>query len=272
MSDLDAGFADLPAVRRRRPRPRHVVFAALCLAWLVVLVLLRFADVTDHLYSAAVKDPVRHPPEGPVIVAPADGTVLYVTRVEQGVAPQVIKRGVPVPLFDLVKTEPGAVFRPGYLVGIYMNTFGVHVNRVPNHGVVRRQLVFNGPHMDMTRAETKIILAEMVPGLVSLHKLLGLAPHGTENDHDFVLKSARETLVIEDERGVNLYVVRIADYFVGKTLTWVRPGQRVERSQKLGLITWGSQADLFIEETLGLRMEVEVGDYVYGGETVLATY
>jgi phosphatidylserine decarboxylase len=103
---------------------------------------------------------VRHPPEGLVIVAPADGTVQQVTRVERGVAPQVIKRGVPVPLVDLVKTEPGAVFRPGYLVGIYGNTFGVHVTRVPNHGVVPRPLVFNGPHMDMTRAETKIILAD----------------------------------------------------------------------------------------------------------------
>ena len=38
------------------------------------------------------------------------------------------------------------------------------------------------------------------------------------------------------------------------------------------MITWGSQTDLFIEETPGMQIEVRVGDYVYGGETVLATY
>jgi phosphatidylserine decarboxylase len=249
-----------------------VVFAAATGTLLVIAVLLRFAAVTDYLGHAAVRDPVRASPAGPVIVAPADGTVLYVKRAEGGVIPEVVKRGVPVPVVDLVKTEPAQGFRDGYLIGIYMNTFGVHVNRIPNHGVVKRQLVFNGPHMDMTPAEVKIILTELVPGLVTVRKILGLSPYATDDDHEFVLKSARETLVVEDERGVNLYIVRIADYYVGKTLTWVRPGEDVVRGQKMGMITWGSQTDLFIEESGELQVEVDVGDYVYGGETVLATY
>jgi phosphatidylserine decarboxylase len=249
-----------------------VVFAVATGTLLLIAVLLRFAAVTDYLGHAAVRDPVRVSPAAPVIVAPADGTVLYVKRVEGGVVPEVVKRGVPVPIVDLVKAESAQGFRDGWLIGIYMNTFGVHVNRVPNHGVVKRQLVFNGPHMDMTAAETKIILTAMVPGLATLRKMLGLSPYATEDDHDFVLKSARETLVVEDERGVDLYVVRIADYYVGKTLTWVRPGQKVVRGQKMGMITWGSQTDLFIEETPGLKVEIDVGDYVHGGETVLATY
>jgi phosphatidylserine decarboxylase len=258
--------------RTRRIGPRHVVFATAVGTLLLVAVLLRFAVVTGYLGHAAVRDPVRVSPAGPVIVAPADGTVLYVKRVEGGVVPEVVKRGVPVPIVDLVKAQPAQRFRDGYLIGIYMNTFGVHVNRIPNHGVVKRQLVFNGPHMDMTSAEVKIILTEMVPGLVTARKILGLSPHATDDDHDFVLKSARETLVVEDERGVDLYIVRIADYYVGKTLTWVRPGQSVARGQKMGMITWGSQTDLFIEETPGLEVEIEVGDYVHGGETVLASY
>jgi len=260
------------AVRRRRLRLRHVVFAGATALLLLIAILLRFAAVTDYLYHAAVKDPVRVSPAGPVIVAPADGTVLYVKRVEGGVVPEVVKRGVRVPIIDLFKTQPEHGIKDGYLIGIYMNTFGVHVNRIPNHGTLTRQHVFNGPHMDMTSAEIKIILSEMVPGLVSLRKMLGMSPYQTESDHDFVLKSARETLVMQDERGVNLYIVRIADYYVGKTLTWVSPGQSVARGQKMGLISWGSQTDLFIEETPGLRVEVDVGDYVYGAETVLATY
>jgi len=124
----------------------------------------------------------------------------------------------------------------------------------------------------MTAAETRIILTGLLPGLVTLKKLLGLSPFGIEGEADFVLKSARETLVLEDERGKKLYVVRIADYYVGKILTWVQEGERVERGQRMGLISWGSQTDLYVEETPGLRMVVEVGDYVYGGESVLATY
>ena len=59
--------------------------------------------MTDYLYHAAVKDPERTPPAGNVIVAPADGRVLYVREVRDGTVPEVVKRGVPVPLADHVK-------------------------------------------------------------------------------------------------------------------------------------------------------------------------
>ena len=38
------------------------------------------------------------------------------------------------------------------------------------------------------------------------------------------------------------------------------------------MITWGSQTDLLIEDSPGLAVTVDVGDYVYGGDTVVATY
>jgi phosphatidylserine decarboxylase len=126
--------------------------------------------------------------------------------------------------------------------------------------------------MDMTAAETRIIVSQLIPGLVSLRKLFGIPPHDIENEADFILQSARETLEIEDERGAHLYVVRIADYYVGKILTWVGEGEQYERGEKIGMITWGSQTDLFIEETTGLQITVDAGDYVYAGETVVAQY
>jgi phosphatidylserine decarboxylase len=241
-------------------------------ALVAIVALLRLASVTDYVYHALVKDPERRPPEGRVVVAPADGTVLYVRRIADGVVPEVVKRGVPVPIVEHAKsTSPGA-FGDGWLVGIYMNTQGVHVNRMPDHGTIVRRIVWNGPHMDMTRAETRIILREMVPGLVTLRKLLGLAPHGLGDEADFVTKSARETLVIEDARGLPMYVVRIGDYWVGKILTWVAEGQKVPRGERIGMISWGSQTDLFVSDSPGLEIAVGVGDYLYGGETVVATY
>ena len=153
-----------------------------------------------------------------------------------------------------------------------MNSDSVHINRAPIAGVLRERIVFNGPHMHMTQAETKIILTQLVPGWVSLKKLLGLPPYDIEDEADFVLKSARETLVIEDVRGTDVYLVRIADYSVGKILTWVDEGEQLSTGQKVGMITHGSQTDVCFEETPGLSIKVHVGDFVYGGETVLATY
>lgn len=248
------------------------LFAAGVLLLLVLLALLRLTVATDYLNHALVKDPEREAPSGRVLVSPADGTVLYVKEIYKGVIPDVVKRGVPVPLVAHLKTEPLRPFERGYLIGIYMNTQGVHVNRIPNRGIVRKQIIFNGPHMNMTRAELKIIWTQMIPGLATLKKLLGMEPYGFGDDADFILQSARETLVVEDERGAYLYIVRIADYWVGKILTWVTEGEAVERGQRFGLISWGSQTDLFIEATPGLQITAEVGQYLYGGESVVATY
>ncbi len=256
----------------RKRRLPSVVFVAGLLLLFAVAILLRLAFATDYAYHALVKDPERTIPAGKVIVAPADGTVLYVQRVNDGVAAEVVKRGVSVPLEEHLKTEPGQKLGSGYLIGIYMNTQGVHVNRIPNKGKVVEQRIFNGPHMNMTKAEVDVITKQLIPGRASVRKALGLSPWEIEEDADFVLKSARETLVLQDERGAKLYVVRIADFYVGKILTWVQPGASVERGARMGMITWGSQTDLFIEETSGLKVTASVGEYVYGGETVVATY
>jgi phosphatidylserine decarboxylase len=257
-------------VWRRRLAWVALIWGGITLAGLFVLI--RLSVVTDYLYHALVKDPERVPPPGRVIVAPADGTVVYVRRVSGGVIPEVVKQGVAVPLVDHLKFDPGGPFPEGWLIGIFMNTQGVHINRVPDTGRVKRQFIFNGPHLDMTAAEREIVLTQLLPGRVTLNKLLGRPPFDISDKADFVLRSARETLVLEDARGCDMYLVRIADYYVGRILTWVKVGDAVARGQKLGMITWGSQTDLFFAESPGMEIKVEEGQYVYGAETILATY
>ena len=96
-------------------RVAWALFAVGLVALITLLVLLRLTIVTDYLYHATVKDPERHAPAGNVIVAPADGTVLYVTRVTNGMIPQVVKRGVPMdcrhPLAE-AESLPGKTVRP----------------------------------------------------------------------------------------------------------------------------------------------------------------
>jgi phosphatidylserine decarboxylase len=247
------------------------LFALGIFVLLAIFLLLRFSIATDYMYHAMVKDPERNAPPGPVIVSPADGTILYVKSVRSGVIPEVVKKGVAVPLSEHLKMKP-ALFRDGYLIGIFMNTQGVHINRVPNDGVITGRHIFNGPHMDMTETEKEVIMAQLIPGLLSARKALGFPPFAIRDKADYILKSARETMIIKEDRGTKMVIVRIADYYVGKILTWVKAGNHVARGQKLGMITWGSQTDLFVESSSGFTIKAHVGDHVYGGKTVLATY
>ena len=237
-----------------------------------VFLLLRLTFVTDYFYHATVKDPVRVIPGGDNIVSPADGTVLYVKPIADGVVTEVVKRGVPIPLGELIKADPGSVMKQGVLIGIYMNTESVHINRVPVDGVFLRRIIFNGPHVSMMEMDKALILTQLVPGLATAKKLLGMDPFGVEENGDYILKSARETSILEDRRGSAVYVIRIADYWVGKILTWIEEGQTVEKGQKMGMITWGSQVDICFERTPEMVLHVEPGDYVYAGETILASH
>ena len=250
----------------------YITFGLGIVILIAVLLLLRFSFVTDHMYSALVKDPERVIPQGRVIVAPADGIVVYVKRVDNGVVPEIVKRGVSIPVEDDLKTTLERPMEEGVLIGIYMNTFGVHINRIPLEGELIRKTIFSGPHMEMTKAETKIIVTQLVPGWIAFKKLLGLPPYAIENDADFMLKSARETLTFKDVRDHYIYVTRIADYYVGKILTWVNETEHVETGQKLGMITWGSQTDVLIESSPGLEITIKPGDMVFGGESVIAIY
>jgi phosphatidylserine decarboxylase len=237
-----------------------------------VLLLLRLSVVTDYFYHALVKDPPRHIPDGNNIVSPADGIILYVKNIQDGIIPEVVKKGVIIPLKELIKDAPARPIKKGYLIGIYMNVETVHITRVPVDGTYIKQIVFNGPHMSMSEQEKTVILTAMIPGLVTIKKLLGLDPFSIEKHGDYILKSARETSVFKDSRGMFVYVIRIADFWVGRILTWIEEGQEVKKGQKMGMITWGSQVDICFEDSPGLKVNAKVGDYVYAGETILASY
>ena len=253
-------------------RWRYLPWLALLISLLLLLALFRFSQVTGFLGNALVKDPERAIPAGNVVVAPADGTVLYVREIRDGIIPQVVKQGVSVPVFQHLKFSPIRPVRHAYLIGIYMSTQGVHINRAPLAGEVVGRHVFNGPHMDMTATETTVILTQMIPGWIELKKWLGLAPFAIEQDADYILKSARDVIAIRDSRDRFSYLVRIADYSIGRILTWVVPGQQLATGERLGMITWGSQTDLLIESSPGMSIEIDAGDQVRGGESVLARY
>jgi phosphatidylserine decarboxylase len=106
-----------------------LVVAAAGVVFLAIWALWRFHFVN--------RDPDRTPPAGAVngVLAPADGTVLYVRRVEGEEAPIVVKQGWPVPFCKFIGRT--GILGPGCLMGIFMHPSIIHVNRAPIAGTVR---------------------------------------------------------------------------------------------------------------------------------------
>lgn len=204
-----------------------------------------------HLFN---RDPERTPPEGAVngVLCPADGTILYVRRVEAEEAPIAIKRGRPVPFSRFVGRT--GVRGPGYLVGIFMHPTSVHVNRAPITGTVHAIQYEAGSNLPMN--------------LTWIRVHLRLRPY--ERDATHLLSNERNFILISNHR-MWVCLVQIADFFVNRIDCWVKEGEAVNQGQRLGRIRFGSQVDLFFPAVEGLRLNASVGQKVRAGVDLLAS-
>ena len=62
----------------------------------------------------------------------------------------------------------------------------------------------------------------------------------------------------------------IAGRITRRILPWVEQGEAIERSERIGMIQFGSRCDLYLPLTA--KVHVEVGDKVKGGETIVASF
>lgn len=65
-------------------------------------------------------------------------------------------------------------------------------------------------------------------------------------------------------------VVQIAGLIARRTIPWVREGAVCARGERLGMIAFGSEVDLYLPPSV--RLEVRPGDRVRAGESVLGTW
>lgn len=201
------------------------------------------------------RDPPRSPErEGGVIVAPADGRVVYIKRVQDGeVCAEKLGERIPLPEITGVDS-PG---RTGWAIGIYMSPLDVHYNYCPYPSTVeavhRRPSAVNLPMLDVWEYIRVVWLRRMVDMFARRYHL--------ENE--------RNTILL-DADGLKMAVVLIADKFVSKIKCFVQEGEQLPYSRKLGFIERGSQVDLVLFAD-DVDFEVEVNRQVYGGKTVIAT-
>lgn len=224
---LAAVVVSAPAFSRDRTDAEKAGFI-----WLLAMVM-AFGLLAYRFY----RDPERRPPaRTDAIVSPADGTVIYVRRSENGVLPFSTKNGRDYKLSELTKTPLRT--EDAVVVGISMSFLDVHVNRTPCSG----RVAFRG-HF---------------PGLF-----------GSLRHSEVIFENERATTVIEND-GYQVAVVQIASRLVRQIAVFVREGQDVALGERLGVIRLGSQVDVVLPERKNLRIAVKPGDRVRAGESIIA--
>jgi phosphatidylserine decarboxylase len=139
----------------------------------------------------------------------------------------------------------GKVFEDRFLrrealkVSIFMNVFNVHVNRVP----------FAGEITNIHYEKGKFLAAN-------------LDKASRDNEQNAV--------VLRLADGEALAFVQIAGLIARRIDCWVKPGDRVERGERFGMIRFGSRVDLYAPATS--RLAVANGQQVKAGESIVCYY
>jgi phosphatidylserine decarboxylase len=121
-------------------------------------------------------------------------------------------------------------------ISIFLNVFDVHVNRSPVSGIVKVVEYREGEFLNAMKPESV------------LHN--------------------EQTLVVIDAGDYTVSFKQIAGLLARRIVCNVKPGDRVERGQRVGLIKFGSRVDVLLPAEAELK--VKTGARVRGGTSVLA--
>jgi phosphatidylserine decarboxylase len=189
------------------------------------------------LFWRFYRDPDREPPPGDkTIVSPADGKIIYIKEATDGQLPVSDKNGKKYPLDDLVRSA--ILTPPGTLIGISMNFLNVHVNRSPIAGKIVASKPINGKFISLRNKEA-------------------------------VFQNERRLTII-DNGNLKVGVLQIASRLVRNIVSFVNEGCEVKKGDRIGIIRFGSQVDLYIPHSQTFQVSVKVGQIVKAGESVIA--
>ena len=139
--------------------------------------------------------------------------------------------------------EPRFLERPARKIGIFMSLASVHVNRSPCAGRVEAVEHRPGRFLDARAPESS-----------------------AENESN--------TMAIGDAegRGTRIVVRQVAGLLARRIVCVAAVGDRLERGQRIGMIKFGSRAEVYVPSDSGFEVLVEPGRRVRAGETVLGRF
>jgi phosphatidylserine decarboxylase len=132
---------------------------------------------------------------------------------------------------------------PAVRIGIFLSIFNVHLNRAPGR--------------------SRVIALRYQPGKF----LNALDPASAIHNENMWIG-----LEEEDPPHRRMVVRQIAGAIARRIVCALRPGDVLERGERLGMIKLGSRTELILPEEAALRVAVVVGEKVQAGSSVLAIY
>ena len=138
------------------------------------------------------------------------------------------------------KTREDEFFRDERLqISVFMSPVNVHVNRYPMDGIVEYFKYHPGKY------------------LVAWHP-----KSSTDNE--------RTTVVISNEKKGGVLLRQIAGALARRIVCYSKEGETVKQGAEMGFIKFGSRVDIFLPP--GTKVNVNIGDKVTGGKSILATW
>lgn len=132
---------------------------------------------------------------------------------------------------------------PALRIGIFLSIFNVHINRAPCASRVIKLRYSPGKFMNALNPASALHNENMWIGLEEAEH-----PHRP------------------------LVVRQISGAIARRIVCDLRPGQQLERGEKFGMIKLGSRTELIVPREAGLQVQVNVGQAVRGGATILIRY
>jgi phosphatidylserine decarboxylase len=132
----------------------------------------------------------------------------------------------------------GEGYGKGRVVRIFLSVLDGHVQRSPAAGQVARTEHRPGSFLDARNPQAPFV----------------------NEANSIEIKTPQGTLMIR----------QIAGFIARRILCWVKPGDHVVLGERVGLIRFGSQVDLYVPP--GVEIVVKEGQRVRGGQTVMARW
>ena len=138
----------------------------------------------------------------------------------------------------VVVTDEENAGRPGKRVSIFLAVWNVHVNRSPAAGTITKLEYRPGKFLAAMRERASV-----------------------ENEQNvFTLSTDAGEIVFK----------QIAGLIARRVVSWKKPGDKVARGERIGLVRFGSRVDLWVPKEAEIL--VNVGENVKGGSSVLAQW
>lgn len=126
--------------------------------------------------------------------------------------------------------------RPGKRISIFLAVWNVHVNRSPATGIITKLEYKPGKFLAAMREQAS-----------------------AQNEQNvFTLSTDTGEIIFK----------QIAGLIARRVVSWKQTGDRVTRGERIGLVRFGSRADVWVPQ--GSEISVKMGDNVKGGSSILA--